>query len=257
MLDHGARRRRDGAGHDVGAPRPRPTTCGVAGRAVQARRREPRRRGHHLALHRAWNTTTAANGTHTLTAVARDAAGQHDAPRRRSTRHGEQRRRRPGHRDHGADGRRRPSPARRRSPPPRPTTCGVAGVQFKLDGVEPRRRGHGLAVLARLGHGRARRTAPHTLTAVVARHARQHDHHGERHRHRLERRRSARRHAARQHRRRAEHRLQRRRPGRGVQDDRPRRGRADDDEALSRRRRRPRRRSSSASTPTARAIPAR
>ena len=46
------------------------------GRAVPARRREPRCRGHDLAvLDRRWDTTTATNGTHTLTARARDAAG--------------------------------------------------------------------------------------------------------------------------------------------------------------------------------------
>ena len=44
-------------------------------RAVQARRHDLRRRGHVGAYSIQWDTTAASNGPHTLTAVARDGAG--------------------------------------------------------------------------------------------------------------------------------------------------------------------------------------
>ena len=50
-------------------------------RAVQAGRREPGAEDTGRRRTRRWNTATAANGAHTLTAVARDAAGNHDDER--------------------------------------------------------------------------------------------------------------------------------------------------------------------------------
>ena len=102
-------------------------------RAVPAGRREPRRRGHHRALLGQLGHRTASNGSHTLTALARDAAGNTST----SARH-----RRPcfnGH--HGPD--------RDAHRPGRGATVGgtvsvaanaadnvgVVGVQFLLDGA--------------------------------------------------------------------------------------------------------------------------
>ena len=55
---------------------------GVAGVQFRLRRHQPRLRGHVGALFHSWTTTTVANGTHSLTAVARDTAA-HRPPRPR------------------------------------------------------------------------------------------------------------------------------------------------------------------------------
>ena len=114
-----------------------------------------------------WDTTALANGAHTLTAVARDAAGNI------ARRDGRQR-----------DRRTTPTRPRRPSRSPRRRTArastgtvnvtataadnvGVSGVQFKLDGARPRRRGHQRALLASPGTRRPRANGAHTLTAVA------------------------------------------------------------------------------------------
>ena len=75
-LGDGAGQRRDVSG-TIERDRERDRQRRGRGRAVQARRREPRRRGHDAPRTRSsWDTTTAPNGPHTLTAVARDLHGQ-------------------------------------------------------------------------------------------------------------------------------------------------------------------------------------
>ena len=72
---HRARRRRDRVGH--GEPRRhRLRQCRGGRGAVPGGRRGAGRRGHQLAPYGvSWNTATAANGSHTVAARARDAAG--------------------------------------------------------------------------------------------------------------------------------------------------------------------------------------
>ena len=107
-----------------------------------------------------WNTTTATNGSHTLTAVARDAAGNTTTA---SIGHGD------GDERHDrADG--VGDVAGRRIDRVRDTVTvtasasddvGVVGVQFKLDGAQSRRRGHRGAVPGAAG---TRRSAPTAAT---------------------------------------------------------------------------------------------
>ena len=70
---HRAGGRSDGVGHGRDGRRERQRRR--ERRAVQGGRDEPRRRGHAAPYSVSWNTATLANGSHTLTAVARDAAG--------------------------------------------------------------------------------------------------------------------------------------------------------------------------------------
>ena len=73
-LDHRAGRRRHRPGLDH-RDRERRRRRRRRRRAVQARRRQPRREDTSAPYSVAWDTTAAANGAHTLSAVARDAAG--------------------------------------------------------------------------------------------------------------------------------------------------------------------------------------
>ena len=107
-----------------------------------------------------WNTTTVANGAHTLTALARDAAG--NTATRRRYHHRRQRRYHP------------PT-----VPSPRPSdrlghvtlsanatdNVGVAGVQFRWTTI-PRRRGHHLALQRHVEHHHGRQRHPHADRAA-------------------------------------------------------------------------------------------
>ena len=81
-----------------------------------------------------WNTTTAANGSHTLTAVARDAAGNTTTSAAVTVTVDNDRRRRRSTITAPADGA-TVSAHGDASPPTRRDNVGVAGVQFKLDGA--------------------------------------------------------------------------------------------------------------------------
>ena len=59
--------------------------------------------------------------------------------------------------------------------PTRPTTVGVAGVQFQVDGSGARRRGHDRAVQRRLGHERRRGREPHADRGRTRRRRQPHD----------------------------------------------------------------------------------
>ena len=142
-------------------------------RAVQARRHdEPRRRGHVVALRRdVEHDGGLPTATHTLTAVARDAAGNSTTSRRCD---GDGRQRaaaghdvadrvgdRAGGRRDGL-GRERRGVARTR-----PTTSASSACSSGSTARRPRRRGHDRRRTASLGHTTALTNGNHTLTAVA------------------------------------------------------------------------------------------
>ena len=133
-------------------------------RGRHAARRRPTSTAHTLTG-LSCGTQLRARGRGRSTAPATFGPARRDRARpRTATRRAERRHHRPGRRRHG-----------RAAPIAVSATAddndAVAGVQFKLDGAQPRRRGHEQSVHASTGTPRHRRRAAHTRSTAVARDA--------------------------------------------------------------------------------------